>query len=85
MPSYKKKTDFFATEAGVKAKQDLDAMEINMAFNTEDTYSANTMRYPQNVMSFSEKHMDYLRNHPNTNPDQYIANLRLITRKNTVR
>lgn len=81
MPSYKKKPDFFVTDAGNKAKQDLEAMEQNDSFNTPDCYTANTIRYPKNNMSFTEKHMDYLKNHPNTNPDQYIANLRLITRR----
>jgi hypothetical protein len=81
MPSYKKKPDFFVTDAGNKAKADLEAMQANQAFNTPNTYTANTDRYPENNMSFAEKHMDYLKSHPNTNPDQYIANLRLITRR----
>lgn len=81
MPSYKKKPDFFTTEAGAKAKDDLEAMQNNQAFNTPSCYTANTVRYPANNMTFAEKHLDYLKNHPNTNPDQYIANLRLITRR----
>lgn len=80
MPTYKKKLDFFATETGVQARIDLQAMEENDCFNTPECYTANTLRYPKNSMSFTEKHMDYLQKHPNLNSNQYIANLRLITR-----
>ena len=84
MPTYKKKPDFFATDIGLQARIDLEAMESNDTFNTPECYTANTARYPKNTMSFTEKHMDYLQKHPNLNSDQYIANLRLITRSRTI-
>ena len=76
-----KKLDFPGSEEGVKANEALSSMEASDAFNTPSSYTANTTKYPDNLISFKDKHMDYLQNHPNLNPDQYIANLRLITRR----
>jgi hypothetical protein len=81
MPTYKKKVDFFETTEGQEAKKVLRAMVTDAAYNTESSYSANDTLYPDNVIPFVNKHMEYLRNHPATNPRHYIANLRLMTRK----
>jgi len=80
MSEYKKKQDFSQTEEGQKTKEALLKMEENPNFNTGSTYSANSEQYPDNLITFTEKHMEYLRLHPRTNPSQYLANLRLITR-----
>jgi hypothetical protein len=77
-----KSTAFFTTsEVGIKAEQMLQAMMADASYNTVDSYSPNVDLYPGNVMSFAEKHLTYLRTHPTTDPVQYIANLRLMTRK----
>jgi hypothetical protein len=82
MPTYKKKSNFFETPAGLKARQELSAMVADTGFHTVSYYSANTDRHPDNRMTFVEKHMEYLRAHPSTDPDHYLANLRLMTRTN---
>lgn len=80
MTTYKKKTNFFETDEGVEIEQQLKDMAVNTLYNTESGYSANTNLYPDNVMSFVDKHKSYLVNHPNTDPNHYISNLRLMTR-----
>lgn len=58
----------------------LEAMEADARYNTPSRYSSNTALYPDNVVTFSAGHMNNLRKYPNINPDQYIQNLKLITR-----
>jgi hypothetical protein len=79
MPSYKKKTDFFQTEAGLEVVQVLRNMAEDVKYNTESGYSANSETYPDNLIPFVDKHMDYLRSHPSMDPQQYLSNLRLMT------
>ena len=81
MSTYKKKPDFFVSEAGAKAREALIKMVSDETYSTEKSYSANTAEYPDNVISFVDKHMAYLRSHPQTDPEQYLSNLRLITRR----
>lgn len=80
MASYKKKGNFFDTEEGAKMKASLRLMQQNTSFSTEASYSANAANHPDNLISFVDKHMNYLNAHQNVNPDHYLANLRLVTR-----
>ena len=75
-----KKINFFESEEGHKAKASLQSMANSSGFHTKSSYSANTTVYPGNTISFVDKHMNYLNAHRDLNPDQYIANLRLMTR-----
>ena len=79
MPSYKKKTDFFQTEAGLEVVEVLRKMAEDEKYNTESGYSANSETYPDNLIPFVDKHVEYLRNHPSMDPQQYLSNLRLMT------
>lgn len=80
MATYKRKPDFFETAEGVQVMVMLRAMAEDTAYNTESSYSANTGLYPDHLIPFVNKHMEYLRTHPSTDPDHYLANLRLMTR-----
>jgi hypothetical protein len=80
MPTFKRKTDFFETELGAEIEAMLQRMTHDAAFNTESGYTANVVRYPSNVISFVDKHKDYLIAHPAIDPRLYMANLRLKTR-----
>ena len=82
MPTYKRKPDFFDTEEGVAALQKLKAMSLSEVYNTPSSYSANTRLYPDNLIPFVDKHMFYLRDHPNLDVTQYVSNLKLMTRIN---
>ncbi len=83
MSSYTKKIDFFETDAGHELLKVLKAMDQDLRFNTEPTFSSDAEKYPDNLMPFVDKHVKYIRNHPATNPQHYLANLRLITKVRT--
>ena len=80
MPTYKKKPNFFSSEEGLLAWQALEDMVGNDLYHTEPSYSANAMLYPDNLIPFIDKHMVYMRDHPNIDPQLYLSNLRLMTR-----
>lgn len=81
MPSYKKKSSFFETAEAAEIKAALQKMEADMAFNTLESYKANGELHPDNTISFTDKHMLYLSEHHDVDPQHYLANLRLMTRK----
>lgn len=80
MATTKKKSSFYDSEVGAMIKQALIQMASDTAFNTESTYSANAEVYPDNLIPFVDKHMNYLCAHPAVDPQYYVSNLRLMTR-----
>lgn len=80
MPGYKKKPNFFDTEESVEFIKSLKLMAADSAYHTKSSYSTNSDLYPGNQRSFEDTHIDYMRSHPTTDPNQYLANLRLMTR-----
>lgn len=81
MPTMKRKL-LLDSEAGVEVVKSLMEMVESPAYNTDSTYSANGEKYPDNKIPFVDKHINYLMTHPSINPSHYLANLRLMTRKN---
>lgn len=80
MAVVKRPANFFETEEGLELITLLSKMVESEAYNTEPSYSADTASYPDNNIPFVDKHKNYLRTHPSIVPEQYIANLRLMTR-----
>lgn len=80
MSTFKKRINFVDSDEGFKIKQALSQMEKDLTYTTQSSYNANELLYPGNDMSFVEKHMHYLSVHQNVNPQQYLSNLRLMTR-----
>ena len=80
MGTFKKKISFRDSETGALIKKALRHMETDNAYFTKSMYNSNESLYPDHDMSFVEKHMHYLHTHPNVNPQQYLSNLRLMTR-----
>lgn len=80
MYTLKRKNDFLQSEAGIEAYKLLKSMVLDDAYHTDASYSSNTELYPDNLIPFVEKHIDYLCAHSETNPSMYLSNLRLITR-----
>ncbi len=80
MATHKPKHDFFATEEGHKIKEQLHRMSEDESYTTGSSYIANTALYPDNSISFVDKHVRYLKAHPSVNPQHYVSNLRLMTR-----
>ena len=60
--------------------QTLSSMESDLAYNTTSSYTADSTTYPTNVITFTQKHLAYLKKNPHVNPDEYISNLRLMMR-----
>lgn len=80
MASYKKRPDFFTSEEGIDTADALSDMVQDSAYMTDSSFSPNTEKYANNLIPFVDKHMKYLQSHPSTNAQQYLANLRLMTR-----
>jgi len=55
-------------------------MTLDKAYNTDSSYSANSLQYADNLIPFVDKHMNYLNSHPKVEADQYIANIKLMSR-----
>lgn len=83
MPTIKKKETFADTWEGTEARRILQSMDIDKAFNTAPSYSANQDLYPNHQIPFVDKHMNYLSCHPSIEPKHYLANLRLMSRIKT--
>lgn len=75
------KRRFYDSEEAAAIKAILTAMERDISYNTESSYSANEVDHPEHNISFIDKHMHYLSEHPKVNPQQYLSNLRLMTRR----
>ncbi len=80
MATHKRKSDFFESEEGIQFEQALRTMVKDMTYSTKSSFSANSELYPDHQIPFVNKHMDYIRSHPSTDPKQYLSNLRLMTR-----
>ncbi len=76
--SNKKGAPFIINEE--KVREILGSMERDKNYTTEISYSANAVLYPDHAMSFTDKHLAYLKSHPSLNPEHYIANLKLKTK-----
>lgn len=74
----KSKTPCFINQEQIE--EQLRSIQQDKSYNTESTYSANSTLYPDNKMPFVAKHLAYLKAHSALDPEQYIANLRLMTK-----
>lgn len=59
---------------------ELKSMEDDPGYNTQSSYHSDGDRYPNNLISFAEMHLEHLRKFTNIDPMQYISNLKLMTR-----
>ncbi|MBL8158970.1 hypothetical protein JNJ66_00775 [Candidatus Saccharibacteria bacterium] len=80
MPAPRRKANFFETVEGARIEEILRSLDSDINFSTPATYSADGEHYPDHLIPFVDKHLNYLKTHPTTDPEQYIANLRLKTR-----
>ncbi len=80
MAAPKTRKDFLMSEEGKVIKLKLQDMTIDNQYNTPPSYNSNAVLYPDNLISFVDKHMNYLISHPTLEAGQYIANVKLITR-----
>lgn len=80
MPTPKKRADFYESEDGERVREALSTMVSDSIYMTNATYSANSALYPDNLVTFVEKHMKFLSEHQEVNINQYLSNLRLMSR-----
>lgn len=80
MATYKKIANFIDSEEGQIFIENLNKMAIDDKYNTDSSYSTNSELYPDNLIPFVNKHVDYIRKHPSMDPNQYLANLKLMTK-----
>lgn len=59
---------------------DLKKLEKDPSYNTPSRYHIDEERYPDNLISFAQTHLEHLKKFPKVDPDQYISNLRLMTK-----
>ncbi len=79
MPSATKK-HLDSPEEIARVERELRLLVSDPAFSTESSYSANVAAYPDHLIPFVQKHIAYLHAHPKVNPDQYLSNLRMMTK-----
>lgn len=81
MPTFKtKRTGFFESAEAEAIRTTLQDMITSGLYNTASSYAADSAHYPDHLISFTEKHMNYLNTHPKLDADMYLANLQLMTR-----
>lgn len=80
MYALKSRTGFLDSEEAKDISLQLKHMAESDQYNTTSSYSANGSKYPDNLMPFIDKHLNYLNSHPKLDAKMYLANLRLITR-----
>ena len=73
-----KTLDFLASEQADDIRAELTRMMNDPSYNTRSTYSAAA----KGDVLFIDKHLNYLSLHLSVNPEQYLSNLRLITKYN---
>jgi hypothetical protein len=78
MPTIYTKRDFKNSEEGIATLKALRSILADDTYITETSYTTNGEIYPDHVMPFLDKHMNYLQNHPAVNPQYYLSNLRLM-------
>jgi hypothetical protein len=78
MPVTLKVQQFLSSAQAQEIRDELNKMMSDPSFNTRASYSA----VLNGDIQFDEKHMNYLSSHLAVNPDQYMSNLKLITKYN---
>jgi len=83
MPTSKKITYLFGSEEERDIREDLQQMVQSSSYNTAPSYIPSSVKYPDGLISFVDRHMRYLNANPKLDAWLYIANLRLMTRTNS--
>jgi len=73
------RTGFFDTQEAKDIRQRFQGMADSSSYNTESSYSANGILHPDNLISFVDRHMNYLNSHPMLDAEMYLKNVRLMT------
>jgi hypothetical protein len=80
MALVKDRKTFLDTEEGKNIKRELQRMVDSDLYNTTASYSVNGLLYPDHLIPFVDKHINYLIHHPSVEASKYLANIRLMTK-----
>lgn len=58
--------------------QELQVLLEDDSYRTLPGYSIDTAAYPDGTIPFTDFHLDYLKKHPQVDPEHYLSNLRLM-------
>lgn len=72
--------NFLDSEEGKDIRRVLEQMTLDTSYSTVSSYSADSSTYPDNLMPFVDKHLNYLTGHPKVEASSYLANIKLMTR-----
>jgi len=73
------KQQFITSSLAATIKDELEDMEQDAAYYTQTSYSA----MQECDVTFTEKHYTYMSTHPSVKPNEYMSNLRLMTKVRT--
>ena len=76
----KQRADYFNSTQGREVQRELINMSTNTKYNTTSTYTTNGELYPDNLIPFVDKHMNYINSHPQLDAWTYLANVKIYTR-----
>jgi hypothetical protein len=71
---------FLDSQEGKDIRRIFQLMAHSDSYNTASSYSTDTAQYPDNLIPFADRHMNYLNAHPKLEPAHYIANIKLMSR-----
>ena len=71
-----KQKEFLDSDIAAQARKELKRMSNDPLYNTRSRFTP----MQNQALSFVDRHMKYLSEHPKLNPNQYLTNLRLMTR-----
>lgn len=71
-----KQKEFLDSDPAEVARKELKRMFNDPMYNTQSRFTP----MQNQALSFVDRHMKYLSEHPKLNPSHYLANLRLMTR-----
>ncbi len=60
-------------------QEELTQMESDSSINTKPAYDKYD-HSPEKLLTFRDRHSDYLKKHPKVNPQHYLSNLRAVLR-----
>ena len=68
--------EYLKTETGIRAEAELKRMAQSLAFETTELFNSRV----DSDLSFIDRHIKYLVNHPNVKATNYLMNLKVMTK-----
>ena len=69
--------NFLDSQEAKDIRSELQRMTLDSKYNTASSYSPDKIKYPDNLIPFADKHMNYLYARPKLEASMYLANVKL--------